>query len=33
MEDEIGKGKLSVADARFIIYVGNLDNEEKRGTY
>lgn len=29
MEDEIGKGKLSVADARFIIYVGNLDNEEK----
>lgn len=29
MEDEIGKGKLSVADARLIIYVGNLDNEEK----
>lgn len=29
MEDEIGKGKLSVADVRFIIYVGNLDNEEK----
>lgn len=29
MEDEIGKGKLSVADARFIIYVGSLDNEEK----
>lgn len=29
MEDEIGKGKLSVADTRFIIYVGNLDNEEK----
>ena len=29
MEDEIGKGNLSVADARFIIYVGNLNNEEK----
>lgn len=29
MEDELGKGKLSVADARFIIYVGNLDDEEK----